>query len=136
MSPQKINAIKLACLKSAENRSKKRILSLEKSKIEGVIDIGKNVSNRDLLFLGLGLYWGEGYKNGNGEFGFTNSDPEMIKIYLKILRDVYDIKDEQLVLKININQLFAENQSDIEKYWQTVTKINKKPIYKNDVNPI
>ncbi len=125
LSSQKIRAINLACLKSAENRSQKRLSDLAKSKIAGKIDIGKKVSNRDLLFLGLGLYWGEGYKNGNGEFGFTNSDPEMIKVYLKILRDVYNIKDEQLVLKININQLFKENQSDIEKYWQSVTKISK-----------
>ena len=77
------------------------------------------------MFLGLGLYWGEGYKYGNGEFGFTNSDPEMVKIYLKILRDVYNIQDEQLVLKININQLFANRQPEIEKYWQSITKINK-----------
>ncbi len=125
LSIQKIKAIRLACLKSAENRSQKRLSNLIDSRATGIIDIGKKVSNRDLLFFGLGLYWGEGYKNGNGEFGFTNSDPEMVKIYLKILRNVYGVKDEQLVLKININKLFAENQSEIEKYWQLVTKIDK-----------
>ncbi len=83
--------------------------------------------------LGVGLYWGEGYKNGNSEFGFTNSDPEMIKVYLRILRDIYNIKDEQLVLKININKLFIDNQSTIEKYWQKITKISKQQFTRTTV---
>ena len=124
LSYQKNRALRLACLKSAENRSARRISDITKSKVDAAEDIGESLSNRDLLLLGVGLYWGEGYKNGNTEFGFTNSDPEMVRVYLKILKEVYKIEADQLTLKININQLFAENQSEIEKYWQAITKIS------------
>jgi hypothetical protein len=133
LSPQKKQAIKLACTKSAMNRTAKRSDTILKSKIDGINDTGEIISKRDLFMLGIGLYWGEGYKRGNNEFGFTNSDPEMIKIYLKILRDVYNIQDEQLVLKININMMFIESQLDIERYWRSVTQINKEQFTKTTV---
>lgn len=133
ISHEKMKALKSACLKSAENRSKRRVDILSKYESIGLLDIGNSVSKRDLLFLGIGLYWGEGYKNGNGEFGFTNSDPEMIKVFLKIIKEIYNIENDQLVLKININELFIDKLLEIEEYWQTVTKIDKTQFTKTTV---
>ena len=133
LSIQKIRAIKSACLKSAQNRSEKRAINIQEAKNLGIKDTNQQLSKRDLLFLGIGLYWGEGYKNGNGEFGFTNSDPGMIKTYLKVLREIYNIEKEQLTLKININELFIDKINDIEKYWQDITQIGKEQFTKTTV---
>lgn len=118
-------SIKLACQQSAKNRSQKRLDKIQENEDLGRLDIGDTINKRDLLILGVGLYWGEGYKNGNGEFGFTNSDPEMIKTFLSIIKNVYNISIDQLVFKISINKLFLNKIQEIEKYWFKITGVKK-----------
>ncbi len=77
---------KLGGLLTAENRRKERLLKIETLKEEGMKEIG-NLSKRDLFLAGVALYWAEGYRKGDGEFGFTNSDPRMIKLILKWLTE-------------------------------------------------
>jgi hypothetical protein len=57
-------------LKAAEFKRQQRMANTLISKHEGARDVGA-LSRRDVLILGLGLYWGEGYKYGNSELGFT-----------------------------------------------------------------
>ena len=38
-----------------------------------------------LFGLGLGIYWGEGLKRGNGAVRLTNTDPKMIKKFIDFL---------------------------------------------------
>lgn len=41
-----------------------------------------NYQHDPLFIFGVALYWAEGFKTG-GALGLTNSDPEMIKVWLK-----------------------------------------------------
>lgn len=87
----------------------------------------KNISKRDLFILGLSLYWGEGYKKGNDEFGFTNSDPVIIKTIIKWLNEIYLIDNKEFILRVSINKIHQKRDSEIIKYWSknTGTKIEQ-----------
>jgi transcriptional regulator with XRE-family HTH domain len=89
---------------------------------KGATSLGK-LSERDVFCVGLGLYWGEGYKRGSQEFGFTNSDASMIIFYIKWLKIVFGVSQEDLILRISVNELHKKRIKDIEKYWVNKTKI-------------
>ena len=80
-------------------------------------------SQRDLLLLGLGLYWGEGYKAGSQELGFTNSDPGMIRVYLRWLESVFGVTADRIVARVSINAEHSHRIGDVESYWSRVTSI-------------
>lgn len=82
-----------------------------------------NLSQRDLLLLGIGLYWGEGYKNGNREFGFTNSDPDMVKFYVLWLHQIFGIEKDRLTLRVSINSQHKKRIDDVESYWSNLLDI-------------
>lgn len=84
----------------------------------------KGIDNRDLFIIGLALYWAEGYKKGNEEFGFTNSDPAMIKIIIHWLKKIYDIKKNQLILRISINKIHEARLLPITKAWAKILGIS------------
>lgn len=90
-------------------------------------NIGKQkigqLSKRDIYCVGLGLYWGEGYKRGSQEFGFTNSDANMIKFYLVWLKTVFKISPVDLIARVSINELHIYRAEEVEKYWSRITKI-------------
>jgi hypothetical protein len=81
------------------------------------------LTDRDLLMIGFGLYWGEGYKNSSSELGFTNSDPAMIKFYIQWLRQQYKINLSDLILRVSINQAHTKRVTEVEQYWSHITKI-------------
>lgn len=45
---------------------------------------------------GLMLYWAEGAKADHGVVDFANSNPEMIKLFLSMLRKIYQIRGTKL----------------------------------------
>jgi hypothetical protein len=89
---------------------------------EGGQMVGR-MSERDVLMVGLGLYWGEGYKKGNQEFGFTNSDPAMIKFYIRWLQTCFGISKSDLILRISINVMHRQRVKEVESYWIRETTI-------------
>ncbi len=130
LSPKQIEHIekqhKKACvgalLTVAERRRIERIIQTKKSRERGMADVGK-ISKRDLFMIGLALYWGEGYKKGNEEFGFTNSDPKMIEVAIKWLEDIYNVKKDYLILRVSINQTHEKRGSCVVEYWSKITRV-------------
>jgi len=82
-----------------------------------------SLSSRDIFYVGLGLYWGEGYKQGSQEFGFTNSDVAMIRFYIKWLHVVFKIKSSDLILRVSINQSHELRIREVEEFWSKETRI-------------
>ena len=73
-------------------------------------------SNRDILMVGLGLYWGEGYKYDHSELGFTNSNLKIIKFYIKWLR-LFKISKDDLIFRLTINKVFEKYANEIKEFW-------------------
>jgi transposase-like protein len=71
--------------------------------------------NASLLFIaGCMLYWGEGGKNRNA-VRLANSDPALLKLFLQFLRLEFNIKDDEITLRLvcySNNGLSVEEMRD------------------------
>ena len=82
-----------------------------------------------LLFgLGIGLYWGEGTKADKGSVRLGNTDPELIKSFIRFLVKNFSIQKNDLRFGL---QLFT----DIEKikaldFWIKKLKVSSNQFYK------
>ncbi len=99
----------------SELKRKERIERNILQKKDGMNIVGK-LSDRDILMIGFGLYWGEGYKYENGELGFTNSNPKMILFYLKWL-NLWSIKKDSLIFRLTINNFFKKEELNLRDFW-------------------
>lgn len=109
-------------LQAAEEQRRNRIVNTENHRTFGEQKVG-SISDRDVLMVGLGLYWGEGYKKGSQELGFTNSDPAMILFYLRWLGICYNITPGRLILRVSINNIHTHREKEILGYWSKLVKI-------------
>lgn len=72
--------------------------------------------------LGLGLYWGEGTKADKFAVRLSNSDPIVIKVFLKFLKEFYKINEKKLKFAIHI---FSDiNPDRALKYWSRKLKVS------------
>ena len=125
---QKREGIK-ALLRSAEKKRAERLTRVEQFNIMGKKDVGK-LTTRDLFLVGLSLYWGEGYKKGNEEFGFTNSDPSIIKFIIKWLKEIYNINRDDLILRISINHVHKSRSQALIHFWLKETGVSSEQFTK------
>ena len=86
--------------------------------------IVKNLSPKDFLMIGLGLYWGEGYKYDNSELGFTNSNLGIIKFYIQWL-NLFKVTKENLIFRLTINEVFKDYVDKIKYFWIKVLGVNE-----------
>lgn len=70
------------------------------------------------------LYWAEGSKTKNS-FRFSNSDPYMIKIILKYLKEFFPDKINNLKFSIKAYTNNGLSVQEIEFYWNKITGFNK-----------
>lgn len=115
-------------LRYSELKRKERMERNILQKKEGAVTLG-SLSNRDVLMIGLGLYWGEGYKYENGEFGFTNSNSLMIRFYFKWLK-LWDIEKDSLIFHLTLNEFFRKEESSIKSFWINFLNVKKEQFSK------
>lgn len=73
-----------------------------------------SISERELFIAGLFLYWGEGSKSEKGTTGLSNTDPAMIKVFLKWLK-LRNVDFEKLHITL---QLYVDMNINKEiKFW-------------------
>lgn len=98
-----------------------KIMRLRKYENVGALQIGK-ISKRELHVLGIALYWAEGSKN-DGRVLLTNSDPDMINLYIRWLKECLGVVDERFVCRLTINELHNDRLVEIERHWSKVIHI-------------
>lgn len=139
---QKSESIK-ALLRSAEKKKVMRVYETKELKMSGARMIGE-FSKRDLFLAGLGLYWGEGYKETNNELCFTNSDYKIILFIMRWFREIYQVKNSDFIFRLSINSLYKKREKEILEHWlgalgvfgeqfskTSFIKTKKKKIYQN-----
>ncbi|MEK7626827.1 MAG: hypothetical protein AAB399_01510 [Patescibacteria group bacterium] len=77
-----------------------------------------NITNKDLVVILSSLYWAEGNKK---DLVLTNTDPEMIRTFLYILRRVYNIPNNELRVSLRIYEDL--NKKECLRYWSKITGI-------------
>jgi len=88
------------------------------------------LTNKEKLLkaAGLMLYWGEGAKTTDSTVDLANSDPLMIRLFLKMLREIYGINEKRLRVL-----LYCYANQDVKKlinYWVKVTGISQEQFTK------
>ncbi len=95
------NQQKLYRLKSAEN--------------EADITLSKINTNQEIIELGLAfLYLGEGFKK-SPRTGMGNSDPLILKFFLKIMLSIYKIEMGKIRFDLHIRA--DQNPDKLKRYW-------------------
>lgn len=91
----------------------------------------KEISDYELLLIGASLYWAEGYKRHLSEAGshisFSNSDADMIKVFLLFLRKIIHVPEELIKARIHIYPNITK-ESAVD-FWSGVTNISKNNFY-------
>src|SRR3989344_534727 len=116
------NAGALGRLRAAEKKRSARLARIESESKTGSKTIGA-LDQRDIFMLAIALYWGEGYKSGNEECGFTNSNPDIIRAFILWLRRVYNVPSSDLILRVSINQTHRNRVDAVERYWSKATGV-------------
>jgi hypothetical protein len=125
---QKLTARRLAALRrGGEARRRQRILSTQKILSESIKEVGL-ISQRELWLIGTMLYWAEGTKekdkHGSG-VQFTNSDPQMIRLFLKWLSEMCKIPKERIYFDIFIHESKSADADKIIDFWAKATNFPK-----------
>lgn len=130
---------------NTRGRKKSIELLLERNKKQTELAIKRNhdirndfareigsISDRELLLIGIALYWAEGHKKmfiKNGReitahpVSLTNSDPELVKVFLRFIREICKVDEKRI--KASIRMFDHQNEKHVFNYWQGVTGIAK-----------
>lgn len=114
------------------NKNRTRNINIENSKIfkDSFLEIGI-ISKRELLLIGTALYWGEGTTRERTKSystaSFANSDSNMVKVYMRYLREVLNIPDIQIRAGIHIHENIGAGQA--KRFWSSITGLPQERFY-------
>ncbi len=80
------------------------------------------------------LYWAEGDKGSRNAVRLSNSDPELIRLFLRFLRAYFDVTDEQMRVTCHLFADHLERQMEIEQFWLDVLALPRSCLRKSFVN--
>ncbi|NGO46891.1 hypothetical protein [Streptomyces ureilyticus] len=108
----------LARLRASQDRER------EEAKRAAAAAVGE-LSDRELFLLGVGLYWAEGSKDKPYRraevLQFINSDPNMIKLFLRWL-ELLEVARDRLTLRVSIHE--TADVEAAEKYWADIVGVD------------
>ena len=88
----------------------------------------------DAFFVaGCMLYWAEGSKQRN-RVEFTNSDPEMVRFFVRFLKRYWDLRDDQIRVTCNLFADHVDRQREIERFWLEVAGLPRESLRTSTVN--
>lgn len=126
-------------------QKQKRLKKIEYYNKKGISRF-KNISDKELFVLGLGLYWGEGSKKTR-EVRFCNSDPKMMSFMAQWLEIFFGIKKSDIRLIVGINEVHRHRELTVKRFWSkamgvpmsqfrktSFKKVKNRKVYKNTEN--
>ncbi|MEU3375142.1 hypothetical protein ABZ734_32485 [Streptomyces sp. NPDC006660] len=83
------------------------------------------LSDRELLLVGVGLYWAEGAKDKtyrrSERLHFINSDPDMIRVYLRWL-ELLGVPRERMRFRVSIHE--SADVAGAEQFWADLAGVD------------
>ena len=114
----------LAVKRGGAARRKQRIENANKIKLQARSEIGR-VTTKDLWLAGIMLYWAEGAKEKPQDVSvgikFSNSDPQMIVIFIKWLTKCLRVQERDIVFEIYIHKSREKDKEKIINFWSEIT---------------
>jgi hypothetical protein len=81
-----------------------------------------DITDRDLLMAGLGLYIGEGTKSDR-KFQFSNSNPQVVNLMIKCLEINFKVSRADMYCRVLINEIHACRTDAAEEQWSTLLNL-------------
>jgi transposase-like protein len=113
--------------KTRLKKQQKRSMRLDSVANKASVDIG-TISNRELLIAGFFLYWAEGGKTKNYTTNLSNTDPVMIRAFIKWLALIGGSK-EKVYVRLHLYSDMTEKK-EIE-YWSREIDLPQKQFRKS-----
>lgn len=86
-------------------------------------EVGK-LTQRELFLAGVALYWGEGFKK-DSLVGLANTNPHIIKFYIRWLQSCFCIDKKNLIVRVTINHERINETRKILAYWSSQLNISQ-----------
>ena len=102
--------------RGADMNRQKRNVAISVANKDGDDMIGK-ISNRDLLMLGIGLYWGEGVKSRSSATALVNSDPDIIILGKQWMEKCLGVRSDSFSPYLYINEAHSYRTTEILRFW-------------------
>ncbi len=97
------------------------------------IHLPESEVERELFFIAIGLYVGEGKKRTVHEVSLANTNPQIVRIFLRFLREICGVDEDRLWAWINIFD--DAHLVEAQTYWEQVTGLSRASFYKPIVRP-
>tara|TARA_B100000745_G_C20083485_1_gene370210 strand:+ start:262 stop:954 length:693 start_codon:yes stop_codon:yes gene_type:complete len=101
---------------------KQKQLRIAKAQQQATRLLGE-MSSRERLFLGLGLYWGEGVKTDQSTTSFVNADPQSVHFMKCWFMEFFDVLEDQFNPYIFIAESHKGREEVIKKFWATALQL-------------
>ncbi len=123
---------------SRRNSHESNIIKFNKKPLSFSVKENLLPEEKDLKLAGLMIYWAEGakldLKGRNCTVDLANSNPIMIKVFLKFLREICRIDESKL--RVFLYCYANQNIEEIKNFWHNITKVPldqfSKPYIRND----
>ena len=89
--------------------------------------VGLRLDPRDVLLLGIGLYWGEGAKGR--KLVFTNSSPGMLVFAIRWFEQILKVPRADFLVRIYVNESHRDRYPKIKKFWLKTLDIPARQFY-------
>jgi hypothetical protein len=100
---------------AAMNRDKKlKRIEIANEEAREKID---TISTNELFYLGLGIYWGEGTKSGNGALAVSNSDPRVIQLMIRWFMECFGVSKADFSPRVFISDTHRDREEKIYDFW-------------------
>lgn len=102
---------------------------------QGEQDHGRLLACRGhpLHLAGAMLFWAEGARARNAVV-FTNSDPEMMRFFMRFLRQCYGVRNDRVAVTCNLFADHLERQREVEQFWLDALELPRSSLRKSSVN--
>jgi transposase-like protein len=116
-------------LHEANRKRTARITEENRIAVSHGMDLVRGYSLRELLFIGAALYWGEGTKSERNYccFAFVNSDPKMVFVFMRFIREV--LLAPENVIRAGIHIYKSIDRDEAKAFWSSVTGLSKELFY-------
>lgn len=102
--------------KGAEMNRQKRLKAVNDARVWAEKHI-QQIDNKNLFFLGLGIYWGEGVKSRSGQATVVNSDQRILKIMIHWFKECLHVDASEFRPYVYIASQHKSRENIIMKYW-------------------
>ena len=118
---QRLTDKKLAAIHKGGQAKHLQRLALTKSIIDAARTDIDYISDRELWLMGIMLYWAEGSKEKTWDVGtgvqFSNTDVEMIRLFLHWLFKFFDKSFEDIIIDLYIHEIQKDRTKEITNFW-------------------